>query len=161
MRWRVGPVKMGCKSTNYFPRLHFLDFPRCGVQEYANRIISQSLLLTVSSGDAGDSPILYHVKQYPNADERGPDVDESIYESISSWESTASATTKSFLDTVKESSDAFGPLKSLAGGLCFILENCEVQSPPPSNPTTLTIVLGDRSKQASHRVAGAPRQNTL
>lgn len=88
------------------------------------------LLLTISSGDAANSPVYSYFKQDPSAGEREPDVvDESIYESISSWESTASATTKSFLDTVKESSDAFGPLKSLAGGLSSILDSCEVPSP--------------------------------
>jgi len=91
------------------------------------------LLLTVSSGDTDNSPVHSHFKQEPSAGERESDVvDESIYERISSWESTASATTKTFLDTVKESSDAFGPLKSLAGGLCFILESCEVPSPAPT-----------------------------
>lgn len=44
------------------------------------------------------------------------------------WRSTASATAKLFLHGVRESADAFGPLKSVVGGLCFILENCEVQS---------------------------------
>jgi hypothetical protein len=29
---------------------------------------------------------------------------------------------------VRDAADAFGPLKSVAGGLCFILENCEVRS---------------------------------
>ena len=27
---------------------------------------------------------------------------------------------------MRDTADAFGPLKSVAGGLCFILENCEV-----------------------------------
>lgn len=35
---------------------------------------------------------------------------------------------KSILRGVRESADAFGPLKSIAGGLCFILENYEVRS---------------------------------
>ena len=39
---------------------------------------------------------------------------------------SASASAKLFLRGVRESADAFGPLKSVAGGLCFILENCEV-----------------------------------
>ena len=38
-----------------------------------------------------------------------------------------SATAKLILRGVRDSSDAFGPLKSVAGGLCFVLENCEVQ----------------------------------
>ena len=47
-------------------------------------------------------------------------------EKKSSWKSTALATAKLLLRGVRDSADAFGPLKSVAGGLCFILENCEV-----------------------------------
>ena len=43
------------------------------------------------------------------------------------WVSTASATAKLLLRGVRDSADAFAPLKSVAGGLCFILENCEVR----------------------------------
>jgi len=74
----------------------------------------------------------------PNAD------DESIEprsaapdENKSGWKSTASASAKLLLRGVRDSADAFGPLKSVAGGLCFILENCEVWSPPLTLPTTL------------------------
>jgi len=42
------------------------------------------------------------------------------------WGSTASASAKLLLRGVRDSADAFGPLKAVAGGLCFILENCEV-----------------------------------
>ena len=45
----------------------------------------------------------------------------------SDWKSTASASAKLLLRGVRDSADAFGPLKSAAGGLCFILENCEVR----------------------------------
>ena len=46
------------------------------------------------------------------------------------WKSTASATAKLLLRGVRDSADAFGPLKSVTGGLCFILENYEVWPPP-------------------------------
>ena len=49
----------------------------------------------------------------------------------SDWGSTAVATAKLLLRGVKDSADAFGPLKSVAGGLCFVLENCEVRSSAP------------------------------
>lgn len=49
----------------------------------------------------------------------------------SDWKITASASAKMLLRGVRDSADAFGPLKSVAGGLCFILENCEVRSPHP------------------------------
>ena len=42
------------------------------------------------------------------------------------WKSTASASAKLLLRGVRDTADAFGPLKSVAGGLCFILENYEV-----------------------------------
>jgi hypothetical protein len=69
--------------------------------------------------------------------DHGPDVlrpDESAQPSAaadkkSNWRSTASSTTKLLLRGVRDSSDAFGPLKSVASGLCFILENCEVWFP--------------------------------
>ena len=46
------------------------------------------------------------------------------------WKSTAFATAKLLLRGVRDSADAFGPLKSVVGGLCFILENCEVRISP-------------------------------
>ena len=45
----------------------------------------------------------------------------------SDWKSTTFATAKLLLRGVRDSADAFGPLKSVVGGLCFILENCEVR----------------------------------
>jgi len=38
----------------------------------------------------------------------------------------ASATAKFFLRGIKESADAFPPLKSVVGGLCFIVDSFEV-----------------------------------
>ena len=52
-------------------------------------------------------------------------------EKKSDWKSTASATAKLIIRGVRDSADAFPPLKSAAGGLCFILENCEVGPPLP------------------------------
>lgn len=46
----------------------------------------------------------------------------------SNWKSTASTAAKLLLCRVRGSTNAFGPLKSVAGGLCFILESCEVWS---------------------------------
>jgi len=44
----------------------------------------------------------------------------------SSWKSTAASAAKLFLRTVERASDAFPPLKSVAAGLCAILDSCEV-----------------------------------
>ena len=53
-----------------------------------------------------------------------------VDETKSNWGSTASTAAKLLLRGVRDSADAFGPLKAVAGGLCFILENCEVWFPP-------------------------------
>ena len=52
----------------------------------------------------------------------------------SDLKSTAIATAKLLLRGVRESADAFPPLKSVAGGLCYILDNYEVQSTPCTLP---------------------------
>ena len=43
------------------------------------------------------------------------------------WKATASSSARLILCGVRDSADAFGPLKSVAGGLYFILDNCEVR----------------------------------
>ena len=53
----------------------------------------------------------------------------AVDENESNLLSLASSGAKLFLRGVRESADAFGPLKAVAGGLCFILENCEVWTP--------------------------------
>jgi len=70
-----------------------------------------------------DVPEIFHpewsVKTRAEIDDSKPD-----------WKSTASATAKLLLRGVRDSADAFGPLKSVTGGLCFILENYEVCAYP-------------------------------
>ena len=65
-----------------------------------------------------------------------PDPAQSLHESSdknatsersSDLKSTISATVKLILCTVRDSADAFPPLKSVAGGICSILENYEVR----------------------------------
>ena len=64
-----------------------------------------------------------------NADNKGVESSAAQNENRSDWKSTASASAKLLLRGVRDSADAFPPLKSVAGGLCFILENYEVRSP--------------------------------
>ena len=73
----------------------------------------------------------------------------------SNWKSTASATAKSFLRGVRDSSDAFSPLKSVAGCLCFILENCEVQSLSCMHYPTLTGALANEGGHTRNRVVSS------
>ena len=62
-----------------------------------------------------------------------PIVQSSVMdENKSNLGSLASSGARFILNGVKESADAFGPLKSVAGGLCFILDNCEVCDSPAS-----------------------------
>jgi len=67
-----------------------------------------------------------------NADDENVEPSAVPDENKSDWKSTASASAKLVLRGVRDSADAFGPLKSVASGLCFILENCEVRSPSPN-----------------------------
>ena len=68
----------------------------------------------------------------PDPTQKDPPLEVSIEpaavtdEKRSDWKSTAFATAKLLLRGVRDTADAFGPLKSVAGGLCFVLENCEV-----------------------------------
>ena len=55
----------------------------------------------------------------------------TVGHSREAWKSTMSATAKLVLYAVRDSADAFPPLKSVAGGLCSILENFEVSFTPP------------------------------
>ena len=49
---------------------------------------------------------------------------------IRRWRDMEAALAELSLQGVRDSADDFGPLKSVAGGLCFILENYEVWLPP-------------------------------
>ena len=82
-----------------------------------------SILLTVSdhsSDKTNNSVVPDYVQRVLSTDENAP----GSTDKNTSWKS---ATAKLILRGVKESADAFGPLKAVAGGLCFLLENCEVQ----------------------------------
>ena len=74
------------------------------------------------------------------------------------WKSTAITTAKLLLRGVRDSADAFGPLKSVAGGLCFILENCEVWSSPACTIATLTGTPANEGERTNNRVVGTPRE---
>ena len=70
-----------------------------------------------------------HVQGVPLSDENA-EPSAIANEKKSSWKSTAFFTAKTLLRGVRDSSDAFGPLKAVAGGLHLILENCEVLYDP-------------------------------
>jgi len=111
-----------------------------------------------STDNMGISTISNHVPATLHHDERG-EPSAAADKSKSSWKSTASATTKLLLRGVRDTADAFGPLKSVAGGLCFILENCEVQSPSYIWYLVLTDTLANGGEYTSDRIAGSPNQS--
>ena len=80
-------------------------------------------------------------------------------ESESDWTTTATASAKLLLRGVSRSSDAFGPLKSVASGLCFILENCEVRLSPRVLSVSLTGPSAHEGEQVSDRIVGTQSQD--
>ena len=67
----------------------------------------------------------------PNAESKNVGASAAVDENRPDSGSTASSSARLVLRAVRDSADAFGPLKSVAGGLCFILENREVRHLPP------------------------------
>jgi len=130
---------------------HKTDKPRAGRRE-AGSDASGSLLRfhAVTSGgrerEGGRS----------NADDESVRPGVSTDENKTEWRSTASASAKLVLRGVRDSADAFGPLKSVAGGLCFILENCEVWSLHHALFVMLTDTPAHEGKQAGDRIVSTP-----
>ena len=77
----------------------------------------------------------------------------------SGWKPTASSSAKLLLRGVRDSADAFAPLKSVAGGLCFILENCEVCLLPHLLSTTLIGPAAHEGEQTDNRIIGTQSQS--
>jgi len=116
---RVGRV---CPSPST-PSITFGGTPN-GVCMWLFRLSSLIFL----SENAGTSAIPHNVPKVPHLDESGGPSATADGNKLD-WRSTVSSTAKLLLRGVRDSADAFGPLKSVAGGLCFILENCEVCPP--------------------------------
>jgi hypothetical protein len=58
----------------------------------------------------------------------------AAHENNSNWMSTAYSAAKLAINMIKESSDVFPPLKSVAGGLSAILQHCDVRSTSSMSP---------------------------
>ena len=82
--------------------------------------------LTAHSGNVGVN-IPDHMPEVQHPDESAKP-SAIADETISGKESTV---TVKLLRVVRDSASGFGPLKSVAGGLCLVLENCKVW--PPSH----------------------------
>ena len=97
----------------------------------------------------------------PNAGNETVGASATAEENRPGWKSTASSSAKLVLRAVRDSADAFGPLKSIAGGLCFILENCEVRC-PPHRPSLVALTCPQRTKANKQAIESlAPRVKEL
>ena len=108
---------------------------------------------------SGDLPI-------PDTKKSGPGklssyiVDPSAaYENESNWKSTTYASTKLVIDIVKESSDVFTPLKSVAAGLSAVLKHYDVRYAWPAAPSTSLIIveLANNGKSSNSGIIDTPR----
>ena len=86
-----------------------------------------------------------------NANDERVEQGAAVDENGSDWKSTVSASAKFLLRGVRDSADALGPLKSVAGGLCFFLENYEVWLVPwQCLPAMFTSTLANEGKQTGN-----------
>ena len=105
--------------------LSFTSIPRKQEPDSTLLLYPQLQCLIIPLCNADTSTVPDHMPQdlHPN---ENAEPSAAANEKGSSWKSTAFAAAKLLLRGVRDSADAFGPLKSVAGGLCFILENSEV-----------------------------------
>ena len=118
----VGPDR-GVQQAS--PSLSFTSIPRIQEPDSTWLHMPQFLCLIIHSHDVDTSAVPDRMAQDIRPNENA-EPGTTANEKGSSWKSTALATAKFLLYGVRDSADAFGPLRSIAGGLCFILENHEV-----------------------------------
>lgn len=114
-----------------------------------------------SSDDVDISTVPDHI---PGAlcSDRGTGSNDDADENKSNWKSTVSTTAKLLLRGVRDSADAFGPLRSVAGGLCFILENYEVRQPSPHIILSQCLQVSQRANANKQAIESlAPRVKSL
>jgi len=74
----------------------------------------------------------------------------------SSWVSAAYSSTKVVIDVVKESSDVFPPLKSVASSLATVLKHYDVRSLSFVSSAILTTALASDNQSENSSIAGTP-----
>ena len=117
-------------------------------------------LLTLHPNNIGTTAVPDHI---PGDPLYGESTEPSVVADgkKSNWKSTATATTKLLLRGVRDSADVFGPLKSVAAGLCFILENCEVR-PTSSTYDLQCLQVPQRTKANKQAIESlAPRVEAI
>jgi len=88
-------------------------------------------VLTISLRNTDNSALTDHTRSIPREDKHLKPSDHAsgkgtANENESSWMSAAYPSTKVVIDVVKESSDVFPPLKSVASGLAALLKHYNV-----------------------------------
>ena len=112
-------------------------------------MFSQPLPGTVSSGNTNNPPILEYVQE-PAKSSTHPLDPGAVSDEVLNRKSTASVIPSVILRGVEESSNAYSPLKSVAGCLRVILDNCEVRSLSHIQSPMFTAILANGGKQTSH-----------
>ena len=109
-----------------------LDFSRPRIKQYVNDSISGDSPKRPPRNTDPDTVSNQNLPVPGGSLQKSPGhTVEQKAESGSDWKSTAYATTKLAIDLVKETSDAFPPLKAVAAGLSVILNHCDVRSISP------------------------------
>ena len=118
-----------------FAGLQPFDPSGSGIQRYANSSIPADSSDPISLHDTDPDANPDRVLPFLGKDESSPPEPSghttdtgAVPKSKSDWKSTAYATTKLAINLVKETSDGFPPLKSVAAGLSAVLDHCEVRS---------------------------------
>ena len=131
-RWKVDPVERGVISTeeellrSMIPRNPRLRSHPARSQTVCELLYSKSPLIDPPD-NVENSAIPDQLQEVPSSNQR--ELNTTDGNRFERWRATASATAKLFLRGTMESADAFPPLKSVVGGLCFILDNWEVWLP--------------------------------
>ena len=110
-------------------------------------------LIVIPLRNAGHSAVSNRMQRVPRLDEDA-EPNTTVSKKKSSWKSTAYATARLLPHGVRDSADAFGPLKSVTGSPYFILENCEVWSFPTNACTALTCTLVHERERVNNQVVG-------
>ena len=100
---------------------------------------SAGLVINVVKGSSGAfTPPEAVVDETKTAKPSSPTVDPTVaHENKPDWKSTLHASAGLVIDVVKESSDAFTPLKAVAGGLSAILKHYDVRNAYSSHLSSL------------------------
>ena len=133
--------------------------PPTGGPESARTLPFQTLYLTILLGNIDTAAPDHEPEDIHPSENTEPST--AADEKKSDWMSTTASAAKLILYVVRDSADFFPPLKSVAGGLCSILENCEVRSSSAYLVAALTRIPAHEGKQGNDRVVGTSGQNSF